>query len=126
MAAWEAVVDGLLQDVDPGSRSAFLFLDLRVRAGNLLAAIVNKRSSFTNGLYYLGLIDNMIEFEWVTDRMVKTLAAKLADGSLKLPGVDVGPSERFQYQSPIWNGYDVRKLSYGVYTTMYGHRFLIS
>lgn len=89
----EALLLGVIEGCDIPNRHAFLVVDMRVRVANMLMAVLTKRCSLTTSLHYIGICEDMVEYEWAEDHVTKELMRRLSSKELTLPGVEIGPKE---------------------------------
>ena len=88
--AWGAIMQSMLTGVDlPSAASGVLLVDLRVKTADLLRAFILKRGSFSFPLFYLGLCEDMTEFEWVHDDTLNWIATMIEEDQIVIPGARV-------------------------------------
>ena len=84
--ACSAIIDSALQGLDVGQRTVVFLWDLRVKTAHMLTAFLKKRQSFSVPLIYIGLCEDMVEYEWATKEVIKDLVTAMKAGELTIPG----------------------------------------
>ena len=88
-----ALLRAQLDGVDLSKMDAIVIEDLRVRTGDLFDAFMSLRSSYCRPLFYIGMCDSMTEMQWVQQHMERSMAQKIANGEIAVPGFTAKPLE---------------------------------
>lgn len=88
--AWGVMLDAALKDVEFNPRSALIIYDLNVKVPQLLLALIEKVQSLNIVLVYVGLVDDMIEYEYVTEVAIRKLTNLISEGTMKVGTAVVG------------------------------------
>ena len=73
-----------MSGIEVSERKVVVLLDLRPKAGNMLSAFIELRTTFHTGIYYYGVCDSQVEQEWLHDQAVCDVRERIEKGEVLL------------------------------------------